>query len=136
MLLSFVKWISRLPIGSRSDWLAELIEVAGLVMRAEELAPFPSIKGAAESLLVLLRAVEVCPFPPLCIGRQPLSLAKQKIDKNKDDARIPLESIVKLIVTIRDDVKRHGDFCVTLYAEPCKALAASVFDVAMWHSLS
>jgi hypothetical protein len=63
-------------------------------------------------------------------------LAEQKVDKNKDDARILLESIVKLIVVIRDDVRRHGDLCGTRYAEFCKVFATSVFFVIVRHSFS
>jgi hypothetical protein len=58
-----------------------------------------------------------------------LSLTEQKVGKNKDDARILLESVVTLIVVIRDDVRRHGDLCETRYAGFCKVFATSVFDV-------
>jgi hypothetical protein len=65
MLHSIGRRFSRLSIGSRSDWLAGLIEVAKAATAAGELAPFPYIKGAAASLLVLLQAIEVCLLSPL-----------------------------------------------------------------------
>jgi hypothetical protein len=60
MLHALGKRFSKVSIGSRSDWLAGLIEVARAATAAAELAPFPYIKSAAGSLLVLLQAIEVC----------------------------------------------------------------------------
>jgi hypothetical protein len=47
----------------------------------------------------------------------------QKVDKNKDDAKTLLTSIVDLVVLIREDVRRHGDRCGTPYADLCKIFA-------------
>jgi hypothetical protein len=55
-----------------------------------------------------------------------LRRCKQKADKNKDDAKTLLESIVKLIFVIREDVLRHGDLCGTRCAELCKDFGMSV----------
>jgi hypothetical protein len=55
---------SRLSFGARADWLAGLIELTKATTAAAELAPFPYIKGAAGSVLLLLQAVEVRKYYP------------------------------------------------------------------------
>jgi hypothetical protein len=58
----------RLSVGSRSDWLTGLIDVAKAATAAGELAPFPFVGTAAGSVVLLLQAVEVSFFlRSLCV---------------------------------------------------------------------
>jgi hypothetical protein len=49
--------------------------------------------------------------------------SQQRVQKNKDDVKSLLESIVNLVVVIRDDVLSQGDQCATTYAAFCKVFA-------------
>jgi hypothetical protein len=65
---SITERLSRFSVGSRSDWLSGLIEVAKATEKAGDFAPFPYIKGAAGAIVLLLQNFEVS--LPVCGPRR------------------------------------------------------------------
>jgi hypothetical protein len=95
------------------DWLGRLLDVAKVVTSI----PFPYVKAVAGTIVVLLETIEVRPgsFNP----RRSAHSSHKGLGKNKDDMRILLESVIDIVVVVRDDLLAQGDLSGPGYKEMC-----------------
>ncbi|KAJ7661202.1 P-loop containing nucleoside triphosphate hydrolase protein [Mycena rosella] len=88
---------------SKSDWLAFSLTTAKGVAAAAECIPFPYVKGAFGTVVVILETVE-------------------KVKKNRDDLKELCGNIMDIVQIIQDQLSSHVDTAAVKFKQLCEDL--------------
>ncbi len=91
------------------------LRIAKLTAAAGEFAPFPFIKGAAQCVVVVLEAIEVCRYFSLLSTLTRV----QNAGKNEKDLQELAERIVTTLVVIRETVIKYGPTSASCFKDIC-----------------
>ncbi|KAJ7714259.1 hypothetical protein B0H16DRAFT_1702108 [Mycena metata] len=91
------------PPKSKSDWLAPAILTARTITAAAECAPFPYIKGASGTVLILLETVVT-------------------VKKNREDLEELCNSSTEIITILHNQIKAHGNTAAVKFKGLCEEL--------------
>ncbi|KAJ7626713.1 hypothetical protein B0H17DRAFT_1150942 [Mycena rosella] len=88
---------------SKSDWLATSLTTAKGVAAAAECIPFPYVKGAFGTVVVILETIE-------------------KVKKNRDDLKELCGNIMEMVQIIQDQLSLHVDTPAANFRRLCEDL--------------
>ncbi|KAJ7640137.1 hypothetical protein B0H17DRAFT_477988 [Mycena rosella] len=95
---------------SSLDWLEISLLTARTITAAAECAPFPYIKGAFGTAVILLETVE-------------------KVKKNREDWKDLCEITVNIITTVRNQIREQGDSGASRFKKLCEDLGKFLSEV-------
>ncbi|KAJ7854241.1 hypothetical protein B0H13DRAFT_1189095 [Mycena leptocephala] len=98
------------PPASKSDWLAPTIVAAKMITAASECLPFPYVKGAFKTVVILLETVE-------------------KAKKNRDDLKELCTTAMEIMYILQDQISLHGDTGAAKLKGLCKDFERFLEDV-------
>jgi hypothetical protein len=111
---------------SPSDWLANSLLTARMIIAAAECAPFPDVKGVFGVVVVLPETVEVCSVDILQNFQSNLNLVSQKVNKNRDSLKELCENITEIIGTVRDGIATHDDTSALKFKGLCESYKGQI----------
>lgn len=105
---------------SPPTWLAPSLLVAKIIAQSAECAPFPYVKGAFGTIVVVLETIEVCLWQAVLNAEILTCCFPQKVKNNQDDLEELCGDVLEIMTILQDQISSHGTTAAIKFKALCE----------------